>query len=556
MEPATKQWWVGLTADQVGQYLTQNKAQLTDISAYIDMDNQLRFAVIMTPGTGTGWYYGYTGVQVGQQLTQSKSRLVTISAYVDTDNTLKFAFAMVPADQTWWWYFGQTAAQVGELLTQNKAMLTDIGAYVDTDNTLKFVVVMAQVNQTWWWYFGEPAFIEQQLTQNKARMIVVSPYLWTYYWIKSKLNGNVIDVAGASTKAGTALDVWPQKSSGTDNQLWEFVADPAGSGYCFIKSKLNGNVIDIEGASTEPGVLLDAYPWKLTGYDNQLWTVEGGTFPSVVGTVAPGRANQLNSGYYNYVLANGSSCATLTGVKVTIYFTEDLVWESSSPPDHPGFSIQLNAETSNKQPLDWLQFIVHIGNDQNLFPWINIWQPGSGGAGDPTALWIQTVPNPVATMPQAARIPAGYSIVIALQNDSEGRVTGANWNVLDSSGASVGSVIYALSDTEGGGVPPGDLSPVASFQVTFGGALDAAYATFSSGAGVIIYEADQAMTVDWWPACIGYTGGTAESSNIAYSVLEATPSTLFSQAFGVVQDSAQMREANPNARKLPVPPGY
>jgi hypothetical protein len=179
-----------------------------------------------------------------------------------------------------------------------------------------------------------------------------------------------------------------------------------------------------------------------------------------------------------------------------------------------------------------------------------------GGAGDPTALWIQTVPNPVATMPQAARIPAGYSIVIALQNDSEGRVTGANWNVLDSSGASVGSVIYALSDTEGGGVPPGDLSPVASFQVTFGGALDAAYATFSSGAGVIIYEADQAMTVDWWPACIGYTGGTAESSNIAYSVLEATPSTLFSQAFGVVQDSAQMREANPNARKLPVPPGY
>ena len=178
MEPATKPywWWIGLTADQVNQYLAQNKAQLADISAYIDTDNQLKFAVIMTPGTGTGWYYGSTGAQVGQQLTQSKSSLATISAYVDTDIAVKFAFAMVPSDQSWW-YFGQTAAQVGQLLTQNKAMPTDISAYVDTDNSLKFAVVMAPANQTWWWYYGDPAFIGQQLTQNKARMIAVSAYL-------------------------------------------------------------------------------------------------------------------------------------------------------------------------------------------------------------------------------------------------------------------------------------------------------------------------------------------------------------------------------------------
>jgi hypothetical protein len=383
-----------------------------------------------------------------------------------------------------------------------------------------------------------------------------------YYFIKSKL-GNVIDVGGASTEAGALLDAWPQKSSGTDNQLWEFVTDPAGSGYCFIKSRLNASVIDVQGASTNAGALLDAYPWKLTNYDNQLWTVVDGSFPSVVGTVPPGRdqGKQLNSGYYNYVLANGSSCATLTGVKVTIYFTEDLVWESSSQPNHPGFSIQLNAETNSSQPLDWLQFVVHMGNDQGLWPWINIFKPGKGGPGDPTTLWIQSVANPVAEMPQSARIPAGYSIVIALQNDS-GRVTGATWSVLDSSGTPVVSgsppltnpVSYPLSNAApGGGVPPADLSQIASFQVIFGGALDGAYATFSSGAGVIIYEADQAMTVDWWPSCIGYTGGTGESSNVGYSVLEAMPSTLFSQAFGVLQDSAQMRQINPNARKLPVP---
>jgi hypothetical protein len=48
-----------------------------------------------------------------------------------------------------------------------------------------------------------------------------------YYFIKSKLNGDVIDIAGASTAPGTGLDSYPQKTTGTDNQLWEFVSDPA-----------------------------------------------------------------------------------------------------------------------------------------------------------------------------------------------------------------------------------------------------------------------------------------------------------------------------------------
>jgi hypothetical protein len=179
MEPATKQWWwwPDLNADQVNQYLTQNKAQLADISAYIGPGNQLSFALIMTPGTGTGWYYGSTGAQVGQKLTESKSRLSTISAYIDTDNSVKFVFAMVPADQTWWWYYGQTPQQVGQLLSQNKAMLTDITAYVDTDNILKFVVLMAPANQTWWWYYGDPTYTGQQLTNNKAQAGVLSAYL-------------------------------------------------------------------------------------------------------------------------------------------------------------------------------------------------------------------------------------------------------------------------------------------------------------------------------------------------------------------------------------------
>jgi hypothetical protein len=384
-------------------------------------------------------------------------------------------------------------------------------------------------------------------TSNQLWEFIADPAGSGYYFISSALDGNVIDIANASTKDGAPLIAWPRNPGGTDNQLWEFIADPAGSGYFFISSKLNGNVIDIQEASRAPGAVLSSYPRKFSGYDNQLWTVSGGSFPTVVETV-PERP-QGNSGYYNYVLANGQSCANLTGVKATINFTEDLVWESSSKPNVPGFSIQLNVSTNSDKPVDWLQFTVHIGNDRNLWPWINIWDPSGG---NPQPLWIQTVNDPVATLPLATHIPAEYSIVIALQYDKAERVTGATWTVRDGSGNSVGNVTYDLSTAEGGGVPPADLSSVAAVQVTFGGAMDGAYATFSSGAGVVIFEADQAMTVDWWPPCIGYTGGTGESSNIGYGALGSAPDVLFAQPFSVVADSAKVREANPAGRKGPI----
>jgi hypothetical protein len=383
---------------------------------------------------------------------------------------------------------------------------------------------------------------------NQLWEFVGDPVGSGYFFIKSKLDGSVIDVLRASTKTGAGLDAYPQKTSGNDNQLWEFVADPAGSGYFFIVSKLNGNVIDIKGASHNAGAPLDAYPWKITGYDNQLWSVVDGSFPSVVETVPvpPGGY----SGSANYILANGSSCATLTGVKATILFIQELVWESSPAGAPQGFSIQLNAETNNNQKLDWLQFVIHMGDDKGLWPWINIWSEASFTQ----PLWNQSVAKSVATMPQAASIPAGYSIVIALQNDSEGRVTGATWTVLDGSGNSVGSVSYPLSTTDGGGVPPGDLSQVASFQVTFGGAAKGAHATFKSGAGVVILQADQPMNVGpGYPACIGFIDGTAETSNMGYGALGAKANTLFSQAFGVVPDSAQVRQVKPNARQLTAP---
>jgi hypothetical protein len=127
--------------------------------------------------------------------------------------------------------------------------------------------------------------------------------------IKSKLNGNVIDIVGGSTAPGTGLDSWPTNGpNGSANQLWQFVPDAAGSGYYLITSKLNGNAIDILGGSAANGTGLDSWPPNgPNGGANQLWAL------------VPGAAG---SGYYliksklngNVIDISGGSAANGTGL--------------------------------------------------------------------------------------------------------------------------------------------------------------------------------------------------------------------------------------------------
>ena len=198
----------GITGAQVGQFLTQNKAMLTDIDAYIDNDNTLKFVVAMEPGSETWWWWwGQTADQVDQLLAQNKAVLKKVSPYIDpADKTLKFAVIMTATGSasSWWWYPRLTGEQVGQFLTQNKAMLTAISAYIDTDATLKFAVIMAQGQGAWWWWWGQTGpQVGQLLTQNKARLAAVSAYL-----VSSEnsitLNGNP-NVSGLNGNATLTL---------------------------------------------------------------------------------------------------------------------------------------------------------------------------------------------------------------------------------------------------------------------------------------------------------------------------------------------------------------
>jgi hypothetical protein len=128
--------------------------------------------------------------------------------------------------------------------------------------------------------------------------------MWNVTFV-SKLNGNVISTSGGTTFPGEALVAVPKLDpaiEGTESQLWQIIADPAGSGYYVIQSLMFGYVIDIEGNSAQPGAGLDSDVLKLAGNASQLWEAAGAAFPpavptparraiSRIGTVRPAAAN-------------------------------------------------------------------------------------------------------------------------------------------------------------------------------------------------------------------------------------------------------------------------
>jgi hypothetical protein len=367
---------------------------------------------------------------------------------------------------------------------------------------------------------GLDVFPQTSGANNQLWQFVLDPAGSGFYYIQSKLNGNVIDIEGASTKSGTLLDAFPQKTS-AENQLWEFVADPAGSGYYFIVSRLTGMVIDIQGASTKSKALLDAFPLKLSGYDNQLWDVVDGLFPSTIKTVSPPSSGLKSA--WNYFMYNG--CDQLLDVSVTIDVTQDIVWESSSGGSShgsvQGFSFQLNCYSPVVTPppavyVAWQQYVVELGGTE-LVGGVNGYQTDGSPAylGKSNLLSLSSV-----------KIPAGYKIKLTLGYDASDNVTGVTFLVIDNSGSTVVNQWLAV---------PGDPAPIIAFEMNLVGPISAESVVLSSGAGTFTYAASSTLTpLNSEPSCALAKGvRTGETANTIYGVLPANWGNPLTQSFGV-----------------------
>jgi hypothetical protein len=128
---------------------------------------------------------------------------------------------------------------------------------------------------------------------NQLWTTVDGPFTNSFF-LQSSLGSNlVVDIKGAKDASGTPLQIYSKKATGTQaqndsakNQLWTWVSVPVpGPGplrmtYFMIQSLLDSSlVIDIKGASTKAGALLQVYSKKQTAttaqFDeakNQLWS--------------------------------------------------------------------------------------------------------------------------------------------------------------------------------------------------------------------------------------------------------------------------------------------
>jgi len=99
--------------------------------------------------------------------------------------------------------------------------------------------------------------------------ITPSQLTYYYYFIQSRLNGLVLDVRGFDYSPKGQIQTYPQKdTSSADNQLWYFVDE--GNGQYTIHAKLNGLVID--GGNGEQGTQLITNP--ANGDVNQMWSLQ------------------------------------------------------------------------------------------------------------------------------------------------------------------------------------------------------------------------------------------------------------------------------------------
>jgi hypothetical protein len=227
-------------------------------------------------------------------------------------------------------------------------------------------------------------------------------------------------------------------------------------------------------------------------------------------------------GNSNYILYN--NCSNITGLTVKIDVTQDIVCQANNG-SISGFSFQLNAYSPKKEKSAWQQYIMVL-DGKELIATIDNWPlTGDNLINDQSD--ILSIPS--------ERIPAGYQLSIALQNDKQGNITGATYQVLDADGNSLANLTKTLTSHGAS-----DLAPIIAFELNLVGPFNGEAALLSSGAGIFVYQADTTLTaLTNEPPCAESSYFTDETANSVYGPVSAL-NGLFTQTFNVTTNEAEI----------------
>jgi Stigma-specific protein, Stig1 len=214
---------------------------------------------------------------------------------------------------------------------------------------------------------------------------------------------------------------------------------------------------------------------------------------------------------YNYLLGNG--CQYILGLSVTFNVIQDIAIPSN------GFSLQLNAWSPAEQTDAWQQYGFLVDPRDGIGGFINNWKDLQTALIDE---WFDLHP----LLPSSV-LPAGYILKVSLQNDANGNVSGARYQVTDDHGNVVADKTKPQTAAR---------APIQNFSFVAVGPYDSESTTFTTGAASITYAvpSNSALTAQpGFPAGCPRTtfiAGTGETSNSTYGPLSACPVSSLTQS--------------------------
>jgi hypothetical protein len=223
------------------------------------------------------------------------------------------------------------------------------------------------------------------------------------------------------------------------------------------------------------------------------------------------------------------NCKPLLGVSITINVTQDIVCQSVAYGPQMGFGFQLNCYSPANELSAWQQYVLALFGS-TIEGAVDNW-PVSGN-NIINSFWD------MGSLP--GKVPAGYKLIITLENDTDSNIIGAIYTVLDNNGKTVSRVDKKLSDIGGNS---SKIAPIIAFQLNLVGPVNSEAAVLSSGAGTFVYQATNSMTaLTSEPQCAESGYITAETANSLYDSLPGAASTTFTQGFHVSLTEAPARK--------------